>query len=173
MNEEPIAVCEANFTQKEFVRMFRYRIYRNPYIWFVNILTILLCLFFLLSLSIGDVDPQEKGTLISSLVIQMFFLVFFNVVVYVAIIFKYRQKYSILPQNCRMQTVFFEDRAEKWQNGIATTVLYYQNIKKIRHHKGVQYLVFPSLVWLMVPDDKFIQGNWEVVEGAILAKKRK
>lgn len=171
MNEEPIAICEANFTQKEFVRMFAYRMYRNPYVWFVNILTVLLCLLFLL-LWVG-VSPEEKGDALFRLVNQLFFIILFNGAVYVASVFKYRQKYSILPQNCRMQTVFFEDRAEKWQNGIATTVLYYQNIKKIRHHKGVQYLVFPSLVWLMVPDDKFIQGNWEVVESAILAKKRK
>ena len=167
MNEEPIAVCNANFTQKEFVRMFAYRVYRNPVILLINIFFVLIGLFLFIDLLLGI---EIKISLLLQVII---YLILLNGMTYVVGRIRYRQNCSMLPQNSQMQTVFFSDRAEKRQNGMATKVLYYRDIKKIRHHNRVHYLVFPNLIWFAVPDDQFIQGNWDTVWNVIRDKKRK
>ena len=37
--------------------------------------------------------------------------------------------------------------------------------------KDVHYLVFPSFVWLAIPDRKFIERSWNAIWNAICDKK--
>ena len=170
MNEEPIAICEGKPTLKEYMRMFTYRMYRNPYICVLNSILLLSFLLSLLSLLIAKDDLLTKDTTVSILVAQTIYLFLFNGIIHLAGLSKYRQNYHILPENSKVQIAFFEDRAVKQLNDTAMMVLYYQNIKEVRYDKRMHYLVAPNCMWWIVLDHKFMKGNWKAVENKIYSK---